>query len=64
MTLVREICDHIYVLDFGVLIFEGTPEEMHLSDEVRAAYLGDCRGRRRTPIRPLRPRRRVDHAGR
>ena len=40
MTLVREICDCVYVLDFGVLIFEGTPEEMHLSDEVRAAYLG------------------------
>ncbi len=40
MTLVREICDCVYVLDFGVLIFEGTPEEMHLSAEVRAAYLG------------------------
>jgi len=40
MTLVREVCDHIYVLDFGSLIFEGTPEEMHESDEVRAAYLG------------------------
>jgi ABC-type branched-subunit amino acid transport system ATPase component/branched-subunit amino acid ABC-type transport system permease component len=41
MTLVREVCDFVYVLDFGVLIFEGTPEEMHRSDEVRAAYLGD-----------------------
>ncbi|HEY7105943.1 MAG TPA: ATP-binding cassette domain-containing protein [Acidimicrobiia bacterium] len=42
MTLVREICDTVYVLDFGSLIFEGTPEDMQLSDEVRAAYLGDA----------------------
>jgi ABC-type branched-subunit amino acid transport system ATPase component len=40
MTLVREVCDYVYVLDFGSLIFEGTPEEMHESDQVRAAYLG------------------------
>jgi ABC-type branched-subunit amino acid transport system ATPase component/branched-subunit amino acid ABC-type transport system permease component len=41
MTLVRQVCDHVYVLDFGELIFEGTAEEMHQSREVRAAYLGD-----------------------
>ena len=41
MTLVREVCDYVYVLDFGTLIFEGTPEEMHQSHDVRAAYLGD-----------------------
>jgi ABC-type branched-subunit amino acid transport system ATPase component/branched-subunit amino acid ABC-type transport system permease component len=41
MTLVRQVCDHVYVLDFGELIFEGTPEEMHQSADVRAAYLGD-----------------------
>ncbi|MBO0727747.1 MAG: ATP-binding cassette domain-containing protein [Acidimicrobiaceae bacterium] len=40
MNLVREVCDYIYVLDFGQLIFEGTPEEMQASNEVRAAYLG------------------------
>jgi ABC-type branched-subunit amino acid transport system ATPase component/branched-subunit amino acid ABC-type transport system permease component len=42
MTLVREVCDYVYVLDFGSLIFEGTPDEMHASDQVRAAYLGDA----------------------
>lgn len=42
MTLVREVCDYVYVLDFGSLIFEGTPEEMHESDQVRAAYLGQA----------------------
>jgi ABC-type branched-subunit amino acid transport system ATPase component/branched-subunit amino acid ABC-type transport system permease component len=41
MNLVREICDHIYVLEFGQLIFEGTAEEMQNSAQVRAAYLGD-----------------------
>ena len=41
MSLVRSICNHVFVLDFGELIFEGTPEEMHRSDQVRAAYLGD-----------------------
>jgi ABC-type branched-subunit amino acid transport system ATPase component/branched-subunit amino acid ABC-type transport system permease component len=41
MTLVREVCDYLYVLDFGRLIFEGTPSEMHQSDAVRAAYLGN-----------------------
>jgi ABC-type branched-subunit amino acid transport system ATPase component/branched-subunit amino acid ABC-type transport system permease component len=41
MTLIRQVCDYVYVLDFGELIFQGTPEEMHESREVRAAYLGD-----------------------
>ena len=41
MTLVRDICDYIYVLEFGQLIFEGTAEEMQHSPQVRAAYLGD-----------------------
>lgn len=44
MTLVREVCDYVYVLDFGQLIFEGTAEEMQNSAEVRAAYLGGSEG--------------------
>ena len=40
MALVCQICAHIYMLDFGRLVFEGTPEEMLNSDVVRAAYLG------------------------
>jgi ABC-type branched-subunit amino acid transport system ATPase component len=40
MSLVRQICQSIYVLDFGQLIFRGTPDEMLGSSAVRAAYLG------------------------
>ncbi len=40
MALVRQVCAHIYVLDFGRLVFEGSPAEMLNSDIVRAAYLG------------------------
>ena len=42
MTLVNEICDYVHVLDFGIPIFEGTPVEMHQSEQVRAAYLGEA----------------------
>jgi ABC-type branched-subunit amino acid transport system ATPase component/branched-subunit amino acid ABC-type transport system permease component len=42
MTLVRDVCDFVYVLDFGSLIFEGTPDEMQNSQDVRSAYLGDA----------------------
>ena len=40
MSLVMEICQHIYVLDFGELIFEGAPNEVAGSPIVQAAYLG------------------------
>jgi ABC-type branched-subunit amino acid transport system ATPase component/branched-subunit amino acid ABC-type transport system permease component len=40
MSLVMSVCAHIYVLDFGRLIFEGSPGEVADSDVVRAAYLG------------------------
>ena len=40
MALVRQVCRNIYVLDFGQLVFEGTPAEMLASPVVRSAYLG------------------------
>jgi ABC-type branched-subunit amino acid transport system ATPase component len=40
MSLVRQVCHTIYVLDFGQLVFEGTPTEMLASPVVRRAYLG------------------------
>jgi ABC-type branched-subunit amino acid transport system ATPase component/branched-subunit amino acid ABC-type transport system permease component len=41
MSLVLGVCSHIYVMDFGRLVFEGTPEEVAASPVVQAAYLGD-----------------------
>ncbi len=40
MSLVLNICDWIYVLDFGRPLMNGTAEAVRTSDEVRAAYLG------------------------
>jgi ABC-type branched-subunit amino acid transport system ATPase component len=40
VPLVRQVCDHIYVMDFGQLIFEGPPEQVVQSEVVQAAYLG------------------------
>jgi len=40
MALVRQVCHHIYVLDFGQLVFEGNPTAMLASPVVRSAYLG------------------------
>jgi ABC-type branched-subunit amino acid transport system ATPase component/branched-subunit amino acid ABC-type transport system permease component len=40
MSMVRDICDPVNVLDFGRLIFSGPPADMAKSKAVRAAYLG------------------------
>jgi ABC-type branched-subunit amino acid transport system ATPase component/branched-subunit amino acid ABC-type transport system permease component len=40
MSLVMGVCDHIWVLDFGSVIFDGPPSDVQASEVVRAAYLG------------------------
>jgi ABC-type branched-subunit amino acid transport system ATPase component/branched-subunit amino acid ABC-type transport system permease component len=40
MSLVMDVCDYIYVLDFGDLLFQGSCAEVSSSELVQAAYLG------------------------
>ncbi len=41
MDLVMSVCDYLYVLDFGELIFQGTTAEVQASALVQQAYLGE-----------------------
>jgi len=40
MHFVRNLCEHVVVLNFGRMIFEGTPEAVHKDRAVLEAYLG------------------------
>ena len=41
MGLVLNVCDYIYVLDFGRIIAQGTPDQIRTDPEVIRAYLGE-----------------------
>lgn len=40
MSLVMNVCERLYVLDYGTLIAEGTPKEIRTNQKVITAYLG------------------------
>lgn len=40
MSMVLEVCDRVYVLEFGEVIAAGTPDEIRRHPAVIAAYLG------------------------
>ena len=41
MSLVMNICERIYVLNYGMLLAKGSPEEIKNNPDVIKAYLGD-----------------------
>jgi branched-chain amino acid transport system ATP-binding protein len=43
MNLVMSVCDRVYVLNFGQMIAEGTPQEVQADPAVIQAYLGSSR---------------------
>jgi branched-chain amino acid transport system ATP-binding protein len=44
MALVLNVCDYLYVLDFGRIVAQGTPAEIRVNPAVVAAYLGERAG--------------------
>jgi branched-chain amino acid transport system ATP-binding protein len=43
MGLVLNVCDHVYVVDFGRLLADGEPDAVRNDPDVLAAYLGGAR---------------------
>ena len=41
MAMVMKVCDHIYVINFGANLADGTPSEVRENPDVIGAYLGE-----------------------
>ncbi len=42
MSMVMKVCDHIYVINFGANLADGTPAEVRENADVIGAYLGEA----------------------
>jgi len=40
LGFIMQICDRVYVLNYGTLLASGTPQEIRANEDVREAYLG------------------------
>jgi ABC-type branched-subunit amino acid transport system ATPase component len=49
MSLVLDVCDHIKVLDLGVIIASGSPPKVRADPAVAAAYLGSTHAQQVRP---------------
>lgn len=50
MGLVLNLCDYIYVIDFGKPLAQGTPAEIRTNEAVISAYLGSSTGDSAAPV--------------
>ena len=41
MSMVMSVCDHIFVVNFGANLADGTPEQIRSHPDVIKAYLGE-----------------------
>ncbi|WP_163549643.1 branched-chain amino acid ABC transporter permease/ATP-binding protein [Candidatus Frankia nodulisporulans] len=53
VALVLDVCDHIYVLDFGKVIASGSPDEIRANRAVADAYLGNVHDGEGTESEPV-----------
>jgi len=40
MKVIANLCEKVFVLNFGKVLAEGTPEEIQQNEQVLKAYLG------------------------
>jgi branched-chain amino acid transport system ATP-binding protein len=41
MDLIMELCQRVYVLNFGRIVADGSPDEIRVNPDVIRIYLGD-----------------------